>query len=144
MTSWRTRFDVIQNVLEWLLVGLMLFAAVTLIVTLGAPVPPGSSGPLASAFGYHAAKIIYTFLWGGEAVLLAIAKFFGLRRLRKWTLFAVYLTFQFALVLSISLRGITPRVINSLIITGLSAWLWLRAKLQDDYVAYDDLETFDD
>jgi hypothetical protein len=47
-------------------------------------------------------------------------------------------------VLSLSLRGIGTHIIDNLLITGLSAWLWVRAKLQDEYVEWEDLEHFDE
>lgn len=143
MTRWKERFDVIQNVCEWLLIVLMIAAAVYLLIAMPTP-PPGAEGPVARLFGLSSAVIIYAVIWLGEAVLLAVAKWRGWLTVRKWTLFAIYLTHQFTFFLAWNLRGFGPNLIDNFVISAMAAWLWLRAKLNYDYVDYEDLETFDD
>jgi len=145
MTRWKDRFDTIQNVCEWLLIGFMLLAVVILLVSIPhAAAAAAPNGPLSSAFGVQMASIIYAVVWTFEAVLLAWAKFTKRQRVRKWTLFAIYLTHQFTFFLAWSIRGFGWNLLDNFIICGLSAWLWLRAKLYYDYVDYEDLETFDE
>lgn len=144
MTRWKERFDVIQNVCEWLLISLMFVAAIFLLVSAASALPPGSTGPVAALFGHLVAIYIYAGVWLGEAVLLALAKWFKWLRIRKWTLMAIFLTHFFTLFLAWNLRGFGVNLIDNFVISALAAWLWLRAKLYYDYIDYEDLVHFDD
>jgi hypothetical protein len=144
MTRWKERFDVIQNILEWLLIALMLAAAVYLIIIAPTALPAGAEGPVASLFGQALAVYIYAIIWMGESVLLALAKWFKWSRIRKWTLFAIFLTHTFTVALAWSLRGIGWHLADNVVIVLLSAWLWLRAKLQYEYIEYEELNSLDE
>lgn len=143
MTRWKIRWDTVQNVLEWALIALMFGAALYLIFYTPTP-PAGATGPVASLFGQASAVIIYATVWLVEACLLALAKWYKWMRVRKWTLFAIYLTHQFTFFLAWNLRGFGPNLIDNFVISVLAAWLWLRAKLNNEYVAWEDLEHFDE
>lgn len=144
MTRWKERFDVIQNVCEWVLIALMLAAAIYLLFAVPVTLPAGSSGPVATLFGQNAAVYIYACTWLVESCLLALAKWFKWARIRKWTLFAIFLTHTFTVALAWNLRGLGWHLIDNFVISSLAAWLYLRAKLYYDYVDYEDLETFDE
>jgi hypothetical protein len=148
MTRWKSAFDRVQNYSEWFLIVLMLAAAVMLLFNapdVAARMAAGTAtGPVTNLLGAWGSAIVYAVVWGTEAILLAYAKLTKRQKLRKWTLFAIFITHLFSFVLSLSLRGIGTHIIDNLLITGLSAWLWVRAKLQDEYVEWEDLEHFDE
>lgn len=144
MTRWKERFDVIQNVCEWVLITLMVAAAVFLLVTATSALPAGSTGPVAALFGQALAVYVYALIWLAEAVLLALAKWFKWARIRKWTLMAIFMTHFFTLFLAWNLRGFGAHLIDNFVISALAAWLWLRAKLYYDYIEYEELAHFDD
>lgn len=144
MTRWKERFDVIQNVCEWVLIVLMIAAAVFLMISASSALPAGATGPVAQLFGQSLAVYIYAGVWLIEAVILAVAKWFKLRTVRKWALMAIFMTHFFTFFLALDLRGFGWHLIDNAIISALAAWLWLRAKLYYDYIDYEELAHFDE
>lgn len=124
--------------ISWIIVFALLYSIVALYIT-----PPSGAGPIARALGTAGAQIFYTVLYAGEAGFLAFAKMTHRNELRKKVLLVTYLTGFFTSILTISILGVHPGLIDNLVISAAAAACWLYWKFRTDYVTYEEIETFD-
>ena len=106
--------------------------------------PPSGAGPIAGLIGIRFAMFFYAGLYAFEVILWIISKTRKSIRMRKWVLFTIFLTHQFTFFLAWNISGFGVKLIDNLFIWFVSGWLWIRTKLEHDYVEYEDLETFDE
>lgn len=128
--SENSRWDVVFATASWIIVIFLFIGAYTvLFVSL-----PGSSGPVAQLVGTTGAKYFYGVLYSGLALLLAYAKVFKKRVMRKHVLVAVYITGAFTSILTIATIGWDVKVIDNLVFTFVSAGCWLYWKFKTEYL----------
>lgn len=123
------KWDLPVSIVSWLVALGLVFAASSIWFA-----PPTGLGPIGGLLGVLGAQIFYTVLYLGEAIILAIAKWFKMNRLRKHTLLVIYLTGFFTTLVTMLVVGWTPKFVDNLLLAGAAAWCWLYWKMRTEYV----------
>lgn len=126
------KWDRVFATASWVIVASLLFAAFAVMFIS----VPGASGPVAGLIGAVGAKWFYFFLYLGEGLTLGYSKIRKKKELRKHTLVAVYVTGAFTSLLTFASVGFSPKVIDNVIFTVVSAGCWLYWKFKTEYVDY--------
>jgi hypothetical protein len=124
------RWDKVFSTCSWLLVFILLYAAVFVVLT-----PIGVNGPVAQLIGVAGAEIFYTVLYTAEAIILAFSKWRKKKKLRKHVLMVIYLVGLFTGFLSVSLIGFNFLAQWDNILTALiAAGCWLYWTFKTEYI----------
>lgn len=123
------KWDKVFSTLSWLIV----FALVWSIISLWLSEPSGA-GPVAGAAGILGAQIFYTALYSLQALFLAWSKIFKRKKMRRNTLMVIYLTGFFTSILTLTIAGWTPKIIDNLLIASSAAFCWLYWKFKTEYI----------
>jgi len=124
------KWDRVFSTTSWFLVLLLLFQAVTLWTLF----PPSGAGPIAVAGGIFVAKVFYTVLYAGQALLLAYSKFMRRKSMRKNVLMFIYLTGFFTSILTLLLAGWDIRLLDNFVAAVIAAGCWLYWKFKTEYI----------
>lgn len=122
-------WDRVFKTASWIIVAALLISSYTVMFV----ALPGNTGPVGSLIGATGAKFFYFFLYLGEALVLAYSKVYKRNKLRKHALVAVYSTGAFTSILTL-VNGWSPKVIDNLVFTFVSAGCWLYWKFKTEYV----------
>lgn len=98
-----------------------------------------ASSPILSVLGGEVALTIYGTWFILLGVGLIVGNIFKLRKLRLHSMLGMYLTVLYMVALNFALAGAIIHVIDDVIIGIWAAALWLRLKLNCDYVRIKDL-----
>lgn len=123
------RWDRVFSTASWLIVVGLLYAAVAIFLA-----SPSGAGPVAQLIGVHGSQIFYACLYTLEAVLLAFSKFFKKKKMRKRMLMVIYLTGFFTSILTISITGFVPKLIDNILISVVAAGCWLYWTFKTEYI----------
>jgi hypothetical protein len=140
MKKW---WNTLASFAEYIMIALMLVAAATLLMHLGEPVAAGRAlGPTQQLLGLDGSKLFYAGLYIAECLVWLCAVLFRWVRVRKWTLFAIYMTHQFTFFLVLGLNGPDTSILDNAAIAVISGALWLRYKLAS-YISYEELAHYE-
>lgn len=121
---------------SWMIVVFLLISAFSVMfVSL-----PTGTGPVAGLLGITGAKWFYFALYTIEAAVLAFSKLFKRKTLRKHTLVAIYCTGAFTSLLTLAGVGFSPKVIDNISMTVVSAGCWLYWKFKTEYIRDEDFQ----
>jgi len=124
--------NLLQSILEWLIIGVFLLGGVQLLFY--NPVVEMREGFLVDILGSTAALIVYALTFLLEGLLLTFAKWRKKKNLRKNTLFAIYLTLIFTILLEILLVGFGWEAADNIVLTLMAGWCWLHWKMRITYL----------
>jgi len=115
--------------LSWLIVFGLLFAAFQV-----ATLPSTGLGPVAQTLGVATMKALYAGIYSFQAILLAYAKLFKKKKMRKGVLMSIYLFMGFTTILSIGISGWTWKFLDNALISITAAACWLHWKFRTEYI----------
>ncbi len=124
-----TRWDKLFATASWVLAAVLLYSAISLWVF-----PPTGAGPVGELLGILGAQLFYSVLYGSQALLLAYAKVKKKKKMRKYTLMFIYLTGFFTSILSVTLLGWSPKLIDNFALASLAAICWLYWTFRTEYI----------
>lgn len=123
------RYDRMFATASWVIVGALLYAALAIWFT-----PVTGGGPVSSLVGVTATKFVYCIVYGGLASLLAYAKLFKKKKMRKHVLVAVYFVGTFTFLMGWLLAGIALPLLDNLIMGFAAGACWLYWKFKTEYI----------
>lgn len=115
--------------LSWVIVVGMFFAAVQVVM-----LPSLGTGPVASLVGITAMKAVYATVYASQGALLAYAKLFRRKRLRKAVLMSIYLFMGFTMLLSFGVAGFALTLLDNALIAIIAAICWLHWTFRTEYL----------
>jgi len=123
------KWDAVFATASWVIVVALVVAVVSLLIQ-----DPSGAGPVSRLLGVTAAKWFYIALYSAEALVLAYSKLWRRKELRKKALVAVYLTGLFTSILTLSIVGITPKIIDNVVLAVVAGGCWLYWKFKTEYI----------
>lgn len=122
-------WDRVFSAISWLIVLALVVASASSFIF-----PPSGLGPVAGLVGIWQAQVIYGTLYGILALALGVSKLFRRKKFRKHVLMVTYLVGLMTAILGVILVGLTPKIIDNVIIIVASAGAWVYWKFRIEYV----------
>lgn len=127
MNKWRNR---IENLLEYGLAIMFIQGGIRTLLFADPVVLPGIFAVLVGPFAIYLYGVLF-LVTGGT---LLFAKWKKKKKIHKHTLMAMYMICLYVLVLALFVHGLSPRLLLTITVGSVAAYLWMRWTLRTEYL----------